>query len=150
MNLIKIIIYVIIAFFASIVSGQSDANAELYSTIKKLDSTYFTAYNKCDMDVQAKMYDEDIEFYHDMGGLSTDKVELLESIEKNICGKVTRNLVEGSIEVYPIKDYGAIEIGMHEFYNNQEPNAESKPSKFIVFWKQTGPEWHISRVVSLH
>ncbi|WP_281540602.1 nuclear transport factor 2 family protein [Maribacter aestuarii] len=150
MNLIKIIIYIIVAFFASIVSGQSTANADLFQTIKKLDSTYFTAYNECDMAKQEKMYDEDIEFYHDMGGLSTDKKELLESIKNNICGKVTRSLVEGSIEVYPIKDYGAIEIGMHQFYNNLEPNAESEPSKFIVFWKQAGPEWHISRVVSLH
>lgn len=150
MNFIKIIIYVIIAFFASIVSAQSTANTSLYDTIKELDRIYFTAYNECDMAVQEKMYDEDIEFYHDMGGLSTDKAKLLESIEKNICGKVTRNLVEGSIEVYPIRDYGAIEIGMHEFYNNQEPNAELKPSKFIVFWKQTGPDWYMSRVVSLH
>jgi hypothetical protein len=32
---------------------------------------------------------------------------------KNICGKVTRELVKGSIEVYPIKDYG-VEIGLHK------------------------------------
>ena len=57
MNLIKIIIYIIVAFFASIVSGQSTANADLYQTIKKLDSTYFTAYNECDMAKQEKMYD---------------------------------------------------------------------------------------------
>ncbi len=150
MNLIKIIIYIIIAFFASIVAGQSTENSELYKTIEELDSSYFTAYNNCDMDVQQKMYDEDIEFYHDKGGLATDKAGLLESLKKNICGKVTRTLVKGSIEVYPIKDYGAIEIGMHQFYNNQEPNAESKPSKFIIFWKQTGDDWHINKVVSLH
>lgn len=150
MNLVKIIIYIIVAFFASIVSGQSTETSELYNTIEGLDNAYFTAYNECDMDKQEKMYADDIEFYHDMGGLATDKVELLESIKKNICGKVTRTLVDGSLEVYPIKDYGAIEIGMHQFYNNQEPNAESKPSKFIIFWKQTGAEWHINRVVSLH
>lgn len=140
----------IVAFFASIVSGQETTNSELYQTITALDSTYFKAYNECDMSIQEKMYDENIEFYHDLGGLSTDKAAILEGIKTNICGKVTRTLVANSVEVHPIKDYGAIEIGMHQFYNNQEPNAEAKPSKFIIFWKQTGPEWHINRVVSLH
>jgi len=78
------------------------------------------------------------------------KQEVLSSIEKNICGKITRTLIEGSIEVYPIKDYGAIEIGYHKFYNNQEPNAKSKPSKFIVVWKNENEKWYISKVISLH
>jgi hypothetical protein len=122
----------------------------LYDVIVKMDSIYFTAYNNCDMETQAKLYDEDLEFYHDKGGLSTSKKEILESLEKNICGKVTRELVEGSIEVYPIAGFGAVEIGMHKFHNNQEPDAISNPSKFITIWKQVGESWKISRVISLH
>jgi len=59
-------------------------------------------------------------------------------------------LVEGSIEVYPIKDYGAIEIGYHKFYNNQEPNAKPNASKFIMVWKNEEEKWFISKVISLH
>ena len=55
--------------------------------------------------------------------------------------------MEGSIEVYPIKDYGAIEIGYHKFYNAQEPNAISKPSKFIMVWKNEDEKWFISKVI---
>ena len=87
------------------------------------------------MEKQAEFYSEDLDFFHDKGGLSTSKEEVLSGIKNNICGKVTRTLVEGSIEVYPIKDYGAIEIGYHKFYNNQEPNAISKPSKVIMSGK---------------
>jgi hypothetical protein len=50
---------------------------------------------------------------------------------KNICGKVTRELVKGSIEVYPIKDYGAVEIGLHKFHNNQNETPSKETSKFI-------------------
>ncbi|NNK17797.1 MAG: nuclear transport factor 2 family protein, partial [Maribacter sp.] len=95
-----------------------------------MDSTYFTAYNTCDLKTQAEIIAEDVEFYHDQGGLSTSKKELLESIEKNICGKVTRELIEGSLEVHEIKGYGAVAMGLHKFHNNQEPDAISKPSKF--------------------
>jgi len=114
------------------------------------DKEYFDAYNACDMEKQRSLYSEDLEFFHDKGGLSTSKQEVLSSIEKNICGKVTRTLIEGSLEVYPIKDYGAIEIGYHKFYNNQEPNAKSKPSKFIIVWKNENERWYISKVISLH
>ncbi|MBA6155475.1 nuclear transport factor 2 family protein [Tenacibaculum sp. S7007] len=115
-----------------------------------MDSIYFTAYNTCDMKTQADIFHEDIEFFHDKGGLTTSKKELLESLEKNICGKVTRTLIKGSIEVYPIKNYGAVEIGYHKFYNNREPEAKSTPSKFIAIWKQENNQWKMTKVISLH
>jgi len=123
---------------------------EIYDIIVAKDTEYFNAYNTCDMKKQASLYSEDLEFFHDKGGLSTSKQEVLAAIEKNICEKVTRTLVAGSIEVYPIKDYGAIEIGYHKFYNNQEPNAKSKASKFIMVWKNEDEKWFISKVISLH
>ncbi|MBS1534309.1 MAG: nuclear transport factor 2 family protein [Bacteroidetes bacterium] len=115
-----------------------------------MDQTFFDAYNQCDMKKQEAIYAADIEFFHDKGGLMTSKKELLEATQKNICGKVTRILIPGSIEVYPINHYGAVEMGFHRFYNNQEPNAESKPSKFIIVWKKENELWRIAKVVSLH
>ncbi len=77
---------------------------------------------------------EGIEFYHDRGGLTTSKKELIASIQKNICGKVTRILTKGSIEAYEIPGYGAIEFGYHSFKNIAEP-GESHPSKFVIIWR---------------
>ncbi len=123
---------------------------ELFEAIATMDRIYFDAYNSCDLEKQADIYADDIEFYHDKGGLTTSKQELMKALEKNICGKVTRELVEGSIEVYPIKDYGAVEIGYHKFFNNEEPNAPSVPSKFIVLWNKKTEGWKIAKVISLH
>jgi hypothetical protein len=50
----------------------------------------------------------------------------------------------------PIKYFGAIEIGYHQYFNNQKPDAPAHPSKFIIFWHQMNSEWKISKVVSLH
>lgn len=132
------------------VLAQEPADSDLYRTILALDASYFTAYNSCDMETQAELLSEDLEFYHDQGGLSTSKADILKSIEANICGKVTRELVEGSVEVHRIKDFGAVEIGLHKFYNNQEPDAESKPSRFITLWKRENGTWRMHRIVSLH
>lgn len=123
---------------------------ELHEQIVKMDKIFFNAYNTCDLETQGLIYADDIEFYHDKGGLMTSKKEILDGTERNICGKVTRELVQGSIEVYPIHNYGAVQIGYHKFYNNQEPDAESKPSKFITMWHNDNGNWQISKVISLH
>ena len=123
---------------------------ELYNAIVHMDSVYFNAYNTCDMATQAAIYADSIEFYHDKGGLQTSKQALLKALKENICGKVTRVLVPGSIEVYPIPGYGAVEMALHRFINHQESETPSKPDKFIVVWRHKNDKWQITRVISLH
>jgi hypothetical protein len=122
----------------------------LYDTIAHMDSVYFTAYNNCDMNKQAAIYADSIEFYHDRSGLETSKENLLKAIKENICGKVTRELVRGSIEVYEIPSFGAIEMGLHRFINRAENNIVSKPDRFVIVWRHQNNEWKIYRVISLH
>lgn len=123
---------------------------DLHKTIVAMDSVFFEAYNTCNLDKQASIYSDSIEFFHDQGGLITSKQDIIDGTEKNICGKVTRELVKGSIEVYPIKDYGAVQIGFHKFHNNQEPKSPSHPSKFIIVWQNKNDDWKITKVISLH
>lgn len=125
---------------------------QLYEEIVRLDSSFFGAYNTCDtnLDVYANYFSEGIEFYHDKGGLMTSKSELIAATKKNVCGKVTRKLIKRSIEVYPIKDFGAIEIGLHQFHNSAEPNAKPKVGRFTVIWEKENNTYKIVRVISLH
>jgi hypothetical protein len=150
MRLLKQISILTALLGTSVVPAQEATDSDLYRTVLALDASYFTAYNSCDMETQADLLSEDLEFYHDQGGLSTSKAEILESIKANICGKVTRQLVEGSVEVHRIKDFGAVEIGLHKFHNNLEPDAVSKPSRFITLWKEEEGTWRMHRIVSLH
>jgi len=153
------VIFLACIYFTTIQSLKSNAqdtykyvpqSIELYAAIVHMDSVYFNAYNSCDMETQARLYADNIEFYHDKGGLTTSKQDLLDAIKKNICGKVTRELVSGSIEVYPIAGFGAVEMGLHRFINHAEGDSRSKPDKFIIVWQQKNDQWRITRVISLH
>lgn len=127
------------------------SDKKLYNTIVYLDSILFEGYNTCKLDRFEKYISDSIEFYHDKSGLTTSKKELIESLRKNICGKVTRELINGSIEVYPVPGYGAIQIGNHRFHNNQEKeNTPSRIGKFVHTWQYKNGEWKITRVISLH
>jgi hypothetical protein len=123
---------------------------ELYNTIVKMDSVLFDAYDNCKLDVSEAMYSDSIEFYHDRGGLLTSKKILIESLKNNICGRVTRRLVKGSIEVYPVPNFGAIEIGEHGFDNKLEPDAPKTTARFIIIWQYKEGKWFVSLVLSLH
>ncbi|CAM4203885.1 nuclear transport factor 2 family protein [Gillisia hiemivivida] len=124
---------------------------KLYEEIVNMDTQFFDAYNSCNLEMQKSIYAEDIEFIHDQGGLMTSKKGILDATEKNICGKVKRHLVPGSIEVYPIKDFGAIEFGKHTFKNNQESaDIPSQIGKFVIFWEKKESKWFITKVVSVH
>ena len=129
----------------------SPDSIELYNSIVHMDSVLFGAYNICDLPTMADCFSENIEFYHDKGGLMTNKDSIMAATKRNICGKVTRVLIKGSIEVYPIAGYGAIEMGQHYFINNQEP-LPTHPSigKFVHTWKNENGKWRLARVISLH
>jgi len=108
------------------------------------------AYNNCKLEVMEELINEDLEFYHDQGGLLTSKQKLNEALKNNICGKVKRVLKKGSIEVYEIKGYGAVEMGQHGFININQQGEPDHYSKFVHIWKRDDNKWSITRVISLH
>jgi hypothetical protein len=125
------------------------ASQALHDSIVRMDSTWEDSYNNCKLDVQEKLISEDLEFYHDRGGLLTSKKKLIEALKNNICGKVKRELLKGSIEVYPISNYGAVEMGYHRFRNSAE-NSVGEYARFIHLWRNNNGNWEITRVISLH
>ena len=85
-----------------------------------------------------------------LSGLETSKKKVLADTKKYVCGKVTRELVKGSIEVSPLPGYGAVELGSHMFHNNQEKDHIPHPAKFVIVWRNKNAKWTITKVISLH
>jgi hypothetical protein len=123
------------------------SDAELTKAITTLDKELFDAYNTCNIEKLGTLVVDDLEFYHDKTGLAVGKQVFLDAIKNNICGKVTRQLVAGSLEVYPLHGYGAVEIGTHRFYH---PGMEGPAgeAKFVTLWQYKDGAWKVSRVIS--
>jgi len=79
----------------------------------------------------------------------TLNLSLVQALKSNICGKVTRELLKVSIEVYPIQNYGAVEMGYHRFHNKTE-NVTGNYARFVEIWRNENGKWRITRVISLH
>lgn len=135
-------------------SDKSPSTKELYDRIAAMDAAMFAAYNRCEIDKVGTFFAEDLEFYHEKGGLTLTRDAVLALMKKNLCGadsnRVRRVLVEGSMEVRPINNYGAVQTGEHRFYLTQKGQTEKLDGigKFVMLWREKDGEWKISRVIS--
>ncbi|HSK80348.1 MAG TPA: nuclear transport factor 2 family protein [Thermoanaerobaculia bacterium] len=130
---------------------------ELIDEITEKDRVFFDAlFNKCDVETVGAMVTEDFEFYHDKGGMTaSSRAQFVDSIremcERQKTGvdyRARRELV--SQEVYPLNNYGAVQVGVHRFYQKLEGNGEKlvEIAKFTNLWKKEGDAWRMSRVLS--
>lgn len=123
------------------------ATDPLYKTVSGLDTALFDAVNHCELDKLSSMVTGDLEFYHDLTGLAVGRQVFLDAVKNNLCGKVHRELVSGTLEVYPLKGYGAVEIGVHRFTHPGDPTNIGE-AKFIHVWQLKDGVWQIARVIS--
>ena len=129
-------------------NGQS-AKDSLYEEIARLDSALFSAFNSRDVAKFNSFFTEDLEFFHDKGGLTdyNHTINFMKSVAKND-NKLRRDLIPGTLEVYPIPGYGAIEIGQHRFCHLENGKQDCGNFKFVQIWQKKNGEWKISRVIS--
>jgi hypothetical protein len=125
---------------------------DLFITILRQDSALFRAFNNCDSGQYRKFFTDDLEFYHDIGGLTVSLESEMRSI-KDMCArgtKMRRELIQTGLEIYPIANYGAVEVGSHRFYFTNKGEAEKLGGiyNFVHIWQLKDGVWKISRIVS--
>lgn len=119
--------------------------------ISVLDRAVFDAFNHCSesgrLEEHAGYFSPDVEFYHDTGGVTWTRDEMIANTGKYVCGHFTRELVAGSMKVYPIKDFGAISQGVHRFCQVASGQCEGL-ADFVIVWRRQDGAWRITRVLS--
>ncbi|MBJ7882799.1 nuclear transport factor 2 family protein [Gelidibacter salicanalis] len=152
MKTLKIFNYTLLLFILfsnALFSQDADkvkAKVSLEHEILKMDSLFFNiAFNKCDLKLYKKIMSPDIEFYDDRSGLNTSFETEIASF-KDRCSRpfaVTRKLVGSTVHV--LGDYGAVQMGVHEFY---EDSKKVQRGKFITIWERKEGSWILKRAIS--
>jgi hypothetical protein len=140
--------------FSSGLKAQGKAyvmkDVKLYQAIAHMDSVCFDAFNTQDLKTLERVFAENVEFYND-GGKVTNYQQTMESFKKmfasNTASPLKRTLV-GSIEVYPLKEFGAIEVGTHQFTHVENGKEEIGIFKFVQVWELKDGAWKMTRVIS--
>ncbi|WP_219008347.1 DUF4440 domain-containing protein [Aquimarina litoralis] len=133
---------------------DSKSSDEITNTILKLDAEFWQSYNTCNIEKFRTFFIEDFEFYHDKGGLTKGLQKMMSSVKNGLCNpegpRVRRAVVEGSVAVYPLNNYGAIISGEHLFYVSENGKEErlAEIAKFTHVWQYKDNTWAMTRALS--
>lgn len=133
----------------TICAHENNQATSLSAQISRADAQFFTAFNQCDIATMAKMFSPQLEFYHDTGGVS-DYAQTMNATE-SLCQRVpdlTRTLQPETMQVYPVKDFGAIQQGRHTFCHKENGKDDCGTFGFTHIWQQTEEGWLLHRVLS--
>lgn len=135
------------------------ATPQMVAEVAAADRAFFEAlFTTCDFAKLADSVTADFELYHDKWGLTTTSREQFVNGVRESCARreqgtdfrARRELVAGSMEVYPLEDYGAVQVGVHRFYALEEgqPDKLTETSRFTTVWKNEGGTWRMARALS--
>ncbi|MDR7092164.1 nuclear transport factor 2 family protein [Cellvibrio fibrivorans] len=129
--------------------SSPSSQTELYNEILRMDTLFFDAFNRRELKTTSSLFAKDLEFYHDKGGFS-DYQKNLENSKSMFANNKTlqRELIRESLQVYPIKDYGALQIGEHRFCSLNNGKQDCAIFKFTHIWRKVGEGWQLARVIS--
>lgn len=130
----------------------------LSKLILEKDSLFWTGYNTCDYQIMESLLAPEVEFYHDKGGVMMGLAAVMKATRENICGnptrKTRREVVPGTLQVFPMKNgdiiYGAVLSGDHYFYGKQNDQPETRDglAKFTHLWLLKDNTWKMHRILS--
>ncbi len=145
----KPLIVAVFLLAIGILGNTQPADKNLYQEILKLDSLVFTDFNNRNVESFKKMFSDDLEFFHDKGGLTGYKhtINFLTDLQ-NKNSDLKRELIKETMEVYPIPGYGAMQIGEHRFCHTENNKQDCGTFKFVHIWQKKEDGWKITRVVS--
>jgi len=121
------------------------------AVVYALDSALFAAFNAHDADRLGTFFTPDLEFYHDKGGLAGYDSTLAgfsRLFTQAATADKQRELVPGTLEVYPLGDFGLLEICQHRFCHTENGTRECGTFKNIMVWRKEATGYKVSRVIS--
>lgn len=137
------------------IHGVAQEQGDLFETIAVMDSLYFAAQNDCDLDRYESYLSDNFEFFHDKGGFTESREAEMSDMaifcgEQRIRQPLRRELIEGSLQVFPMDNYGALEFGDHVFYLQINDGTEKLvgQGKLTALWQYDNDQWKLSRIIS--
>ena len=139
--------------------GAPAASPELVATLQARDAAFFAAFfDRCDPAAVRSMITDDMEFFHDKGGLVATSGDAFVKDFAGHCERLKtgedfasrRELVPGSVSVFVLNNYGAMTMGEHRFFKLTpgKPDEMTETGRFIILWKNDNGVWKMARVVS--
>ena len=156
-HFLPLFIFLLLLIFSGVAQAQN-TEEKVSQIIFQKDSLFWESYNRCDTINYNQFFSDDVEFYHDKGGITQGVESMAMSIKKNLCSnsdfRIRREAVTGTVKFFPMQNkgaiYGAILSGEHLFYileKGKEARLDGK-ARFTHLWLLKDNSWKMSRILS--
>ena len=127
----------------------AQTSGPLFNEIAHLDSLQFGAFNARNLDQLMNYFDSSLELYQDNTGVRNfDQTKQAFGGLFKMSYVLNRKLIPGTMEVYPIRDYGAIETGQHTFSHIENGQLQAFTYKFMQIWQKKDGVWRVTREIT--
>ena len=120
----------------------------LQTEIQGMDDSLSAAFNAHNANALMSLFATDLEFYHDTQGVQDYQAVSAGFRSLFASNSDIRRERVGAFEVYPVRGYGAIEVGAHRFCHTERGRRDCGTFKFVQVWRREVEGWKIARVVS--
>lgn len=148
----------VVLILAAATAQAADPPDAAVAAVTERERVFWSAYSACAVADLPALIAEDVEFYHDRGGITLGRDALVESVRKNLCSnpdfRIRRAEVPGTVRVFALKKdgvvYGAIASGEHTFDIVEKGKAPVRDglARFTTLWLLKDGTWRMSRVRS--
>ena len=120
----------------------------LQTEIRAMDDSLSAGFNAHNVNTLMSLFATDLEFYHDTQGLQD--YQAVSAGFRSVFASNTdiRRERVSAPEVYPVRGYGAIEVGAHRFCHTEGGRQDCGTFKLVQVWRREISGWKIARVVS--
>lgn len=122
------------------------------------DRLFDAIFTRCAADDVGGIITADFEFHHDQWGLiATSRAGFVETIRKQCLRRAAgkepasrRERLPGTQAVYPSGESGAIETGVHRFYEIAADGRETLVgiARYSHVWRHEDGAWRVARILS--
>jgi hypothetical protein len=124
--------------------GRSALHREVARSILYQDARLTHAYNQCELQTLHRMFSANGAMYLADGRIQSPVREARDAV----CGKWRREVVPGSLHVYPLNTAAAIQVGEQRFCPMHTQSCDTRPAEFVAVWLYCDLHWQITDLIS--
>jgi hypothetical protein len=124
-------------------ANRSTRDREVTRSILHEDARLTEAYNNCELQTLHRMFAVNSTMYLASGRIQSP----VDEARDTFCGKWQRQVVPGSLHVYPVNAAAAIQVGEQRICSLHMRTCDTRPSEFVAVWLFCDLHWQITELI---
>jgi hypothetical protein len=136
-----------LSMLSAIAQAEDITSSAVRREILAQDARISDGYNHCRIQTLKALFANNAELYFADRGVARQLFRYTDTLRRTFCGKYRREAPAADQRIYPLPDYGAIQVGTQSFCAVDSQPCRGQRMQFTAIWRQRDGVWQITRFV---